>query len=807
MAKQVIITLITIMFFIDAAGAGSLPLGAQESSALRPMSAKLSGQDALEHTTLEAFRSAHLFINTDDIDFGEDDKITLLEMVKRYSRTSAARIGHPDDILMLIRERDGRIFQRNHFNDEIGNLVKPGECYWAVYTLPRPIPEADSYKENDYFVNKHPLSKEEHEMLDKEFEELGYRGIYGEESWSVLAGYWISANTSENFSELDLAKKLMRYFYVAFPDDSGWYRYLDRNKQFESVRHIMKSLLCYEEVEEWAQESVMLMYQMNYHKRSGKNTKDDFFGSYAIDFEFLLSLLVDNGTKAILPIAADTYADMYLERHDTVYKEKKAGMLNTAMVRLNDALIKKAVFFKALSCARLPSRFNNIVDRIKFASNYDEDFLKEIYDIIKYLCSVLTSKELKEFYLDINGENEITSVAIGLSLVFLLGDDDISAIFDMMSRESNMRIIENFLLLFCTQYRSQGPALDWRKSTKIMRRFIDFMIYIIPKHKVLLVEYADALENLIGFDTDYRKKELEALLIELLDDHKRDDIAEILSLLTLYKSKAAQEKVINIYLNSGSRYLKSSLIYLSKLQDSAYFDKAWKAIAEIIRLQGIDMEIEDITLIGKYAIAMLEHGIAKPGSLSRSQKSKIEAFFREYILSNDGAASKNRKNIPAITLDHVRMSLIVLLDIREAMDDLKPRIDQMWKACWDGLKPGIMRSLSFASSEQAYNTLFEISESLLLGEKKAHGFVSHVFADSIKDINVEIKKRLAKELAKSLAAFFRESDIGDEKRELFKYLFEKIVFWNKDAALEIIATGNWENVDLTHLDVVVWGGR
>ncbi len=740
--------------------------------------AEVAGKD----TFLEDFHKKQLFISTDELGLEEGERITIKEMLERFAVKRPRRLEDPDSVLVILSERDRRFIYKQKFDNM---NARPGDFYWVVYAYPVFRTEAQFPVPQDIFMSLGMLTPQEEHSLTEQLEYLGHELYFKErdnlEGLNAFIDDWLEKNRG-GLSNLELAKKLLLYFHKSFDGFPYSFRRSSCNI-VEAIMAVLRRLAEDKKVTSWMAQLVKVAYV------SGEHLKTRFIalGSECIaEFEILLSVLIEKERKDIFSIAIHSLIE---RRYSGGRDEDKKNPFIVAMRASRPLDIKKAVFFKALES----ERSKELIVWRKGEDKY-KDIVKDIVFLIRYLLYIGPFD--KNSYLNLDHPNSLDA------LVRLNGTCDrltsgslcrevVSALLDALQREEN-HIIREKLFLFLNS--TSGSDIIGH-SEDLSHKWIDIFIYLVSKHRLHIISSYRTIE-IMEKHPDYRRQELEEVLLKLLDDVERDDISQILSMLRACKSSRAQETLIKHYLRKDSPYYKDALFYMIMIKDPSYFDKVWSFILDLESER--QFEAEEIFLIGWYCAELLQ--LEDEKRLDKRERSEIMDFVKRNILSKDFKDFINwtKKSSPPHCnylwpvhgkrwLGSKWIILAGLLGREDKLGQLKEIAEQpVGTQEWT---EELLQSLSLFSSEESYAILSRFSASLLDAEGLQNEKLCDFLEEPVTNADKAQKRRLFIELI--------DTSITNQLRDWFASLVEYFIYSDPEGALGVLKSGKWSDVDLS----------
>ena len=772
------------------------------SQSLRPISSRnnglaIGGKENLS-PFLEQFHDKHTFINTSDIGMAEEEKISIREMLIRYAAAHPDRLEDPESVLVLVCENDGKVILKHMFADISKHVVSKGEYYWVTFAYPSFNMPDESTPDEELFPKSGDMTPKDMGRMKTWLEDVaGYlvsgrgpvKGLLESTSGS-MSGHATDENSDNaadgDSPELKLAKRLMLY-YVKSSDDIG------SHSDKKAIFHLMERLIKHKDVEAWAVEVLGVLYSRGHYK-----DKDRSF-SIGIhireEFELLLTILLgridflnEKTRQDILSIAVDLFIQMFKSRFDL----DDSNEFVKAMTSIDDPQIKKAVFLKILfsleyNAADIYSKESKYKELIKFFKPHQRPWLCQflVYEFLKYLLYVSPYDEVKYS----SGRNGSLMKQIGI-MINIFGEEAILQMMDLLVRESDTEL-QDKIFLFIEEHSWSHKAYRFDGMPK---RWIDILIYLGKSRRLHLVSVRWTKWDILSKYPDYRRQEMEELLVEMLKDPSRDDINSILVLLEKYRSSKAHDAVLSAYLKAGSSSLEAAIGYITTLADPEYFDRVCDSIESLLSSEE-KLSKYKMTDLSDYFVSVL---IYARDRLSPAQISRIEGFAQKHIFSRslEDILGDEDKYSSKEQIAQNWILLAGLLNREDKFEKIKGMAESLLTEA-KGLDSGlqtqlsepILQALLYYTSDESYEFL---ARSCLKLMGFGRGALYNFLRKGLNSVNIVRKRRLFAELL--------DMAVENQLRQPFNEIAHIFIFLDTEYAL-VQMKERWDDVDLSEVEL------
>jgi len=517
-----------------------------------------------ESPFMKRFNQDYEMIDTDELGVeGEEDAITMQTMIHRYSKDRPKS----DNFLALMDEKGNVRLNSSFASADDKDLVRRNEKYWVVFSYPG----LDDAKKNkvilkDLQADLSSVDAGQKEQLNSQFSKLGYIYKFDKEKWPDVAERWIEENTA-TLSSLELAKRLFVYLDKSV-DDTGE----KMDLILKGLYGILLTLLNEVKVERWLQNIVIAMYLDKSHV--------EFEGSdgafYTRQFVYILSVLIEHGNQAVLPIAMDVLFSSYRNPkddrdslHSRIDPLIKAGS-RSPLFPMKKALVAKSLTSHADSVF-LPENLTveELSRLMAFLLNDIGGFAVNAFDIPSLIKTEDDEyREAKQLPLPL----KIRQIVNKFRLKQPRENTDVqSEVFHTISQAQDKRTAERLLMLFSSH--------DFVLIKDPVRNYLDAFIVLFKEYQISLLDNPLIFHHVFGNNKEYRGDEIQELFLEALKDETRDDHFELMYILTSeYKNREVQQIIIERFLTTESSLIPASLSFLGQLKDPEYFDQAFPEV-------------------------------------------------------------------------------------------------------------------------------------------------------------------------------------------------------------------------------------
>ncbi|MFH1867467.1 MAG: hypothetical protein ABH843_00725 [Candidatus Omnitrophota bacterium] len=748
-------------------------------------------------TFLDEFHKDHLIVDTNEF-IKNGSRITIEEMFTRFSKKHPDKLKSPESVLLIICEDNGELISKEGFKKK-GKCVMKGQKYWVVYTYPHhkeqkfPAPEA-------VILKGAKLTVQDVEKMDNAISKFNslLREDGRKDACILLIEQLV---TSSKRSHLGMAKIIMLYISKKILEDEP----IDMPHYGIFLRGLLLRLMRDEAVEAMITQIIVRMYQ------GGEHHKSD--GEYSKAFDFLLSLLIDNGTKEIYPIAIHSLMELEVYSRDREFimsndafsvqweMVERLPLFVQSMLLSDEHDIREALILKSLDVfgkGYLPlmpvryaeERYGDVSDIV----------FKEIVPYISYISSA---------------DNEESSSRDGAcanagKLLWQFGQRTLIDFIDVIINEKSPLARERMFILLENAYGinsglySRIKIHDQWYGRQFSERFIDAILKLAMELKTpLRTRYLT--KAVLDIHPDYRREEVAATLSSLVKDRARTDISFLLDVLIDIKADNAKDIVASQFLALDSPLRDQALEYLTALKDPAIFEKVWPYIVEL-ESSADNLEYDDIHATGKYFCSVLEPN--PDAELTPEQKERIAAFAHRNIWDKEptGLPWDEYQNNSMMS---IWISLDGFIGTKERLSDLESLARHV-NEHKDWIAPIVLALIRF-QSEEAESRLYSLAEDILALEMNGWGLMRELEKVYDADLTSEqIRRRreffrciLKAQLNRRREFFTHIIDLSvlNELKDKFEKVFELFVFRDTEGALEALETERWFDVDISDVDL------
>ncbi|MFH1867971.1 MAG: hypothetical protein ABH843_03270 [Candidatus Omnitrophota bacterium] len=808
--KRIITFLITVALVAQS----SAP-----SYALRP--ASTANSDKLPD------ENKKIIIDTKELGLKAKQQITVSDMLERFSKKHPDILADPLSVLVVMRQQDARLTFKTDFNNQRECPVKVGETYQVAYMHRRLILNKNLPLPRGIWVCLGGLTPKEKGMFEKLLEAVG-KLLKRDASYTyarLLTEKWIEKEESEGISKLEFTKKLLVYYYKEFK-----YKLRRYEDDVTGLYYLLATLMEDKDVESFISQLVKAYYAQG----DDAITERDSYGGekvYIDDFDFLLSLLVEQDDSDIRSIAIhavmDTagfeksYSDTFMDIH-----EGKLPLFAQGMIHSNRISFNRAIILRLLQNEHSEKLFTRSSAVAKSGFLKDPFMRALVREMFRY--DTFSKKKDENGIMAFGQHYTLDRLA---RIIEKIGEPAVFDFMDMVLEEKDRDVVEKmayFLDRLAWLFYVTGKDKSLRDSIiskelseEFCQKWVDMIIYLAKKHKIILRQ-TKYVKGIIEDVLDYKRGRLKnALVFSLLEDDKRDDIWFILDILELYKFEETREIVIKKYLKKDSPHLKAAIRYLYRHKSAKDFDDVWRFLSE---LESTTKKIDNALLagIGRYFVAMLE--LRDEEGLKSEQKDKIRCFTERHILNQNMTvllkSLKDEKysgdlspeSLPDESIDYTdRIYFIRVWLLLAGYFNKDDRSAEIMQASERSLKfqnilDVSLQALLSLNSDETYGYLRDFAISILLDEKESH--------DNLVDPAgglIEPKETVCNMLQKNIAGadparrrklFIDMIDIAilNQSRKVFDTLLHAFISTDPKGALDTLRSGKWADVDLSNID-------
>ncbi|MBF0479490.1 MAG: hypothetical protein HQL26_08405 [Candidatus Omnitrophica bacterium] len=767
--------------------------------------------------------STNIFINTDDI-VNSGEKITIREMLKRFAISEKApKNFDPQAVKIIIRERDQQAFTDSMFDmksifHQNDLLVNKGEYYYILYSYPpfqqdKKLTNLQIDNPEEYFdafgsMNA-PTVKEYNEAF-KSLANTKYRSedvrTYtikdpqiqdGKFSFTFIKGTGqvkgkTKINLSANQTKQQIAHRIFAYFRKMF-EKVTFYDFQDGERdKFMAMFQVFRLLMDDKEVRKWVMDSIIALYQSKmYAIGRGYHTE------FNKEFDFLLSLAIDNGIKEIKPIAMDCILSegSYSKSSSTHY----GSLFINFIAASSDEdyhlmfLLKSLNRFTVDHVTHLELILNHYimeylgVERNSLWKIDDEPTIEFFFENLRYICGLADTDDNLIFH------NERLLLRISGIFSELCKNDKIAKrLLKMIREEKNFRVAQNLF-----QFGVQGIYIEYSTDPRLTVDYIDTAIQLFKTTPLDVAYFFNEFmthQDREGSDKydlrrEYRRDELIDLLVKHLinidfqDDSKSQTLQNIFSILIAYQSPVGQPSALK-FLDKKSPHFVEAFKYFIEVGDPRFFEEVWKQIT-IMESSGLN-EVK-LNTIGNYLLSVLK--LEGEFALTSEQRVKINSFVEKYIFN------QNEKNGKILKL---WISFVGELHREDKLEELRALSR---KAGNKDCERTIMESLSLLSEKEAQEFLkiYVMSiwaKSDIEEKRKVYGFIKSPARQS----NMQQRRALCRLLLNTA--------ISTNDSQLLDWILTGFIDGDPNGAADLLDTGVYDNYDLSDVDLGHhWGVR
>ena len=711
---------------------------------------------------LEEFYKKHKFIDTNTLGLKDGEKISIEEMLKRFSAHNSEVLPDFESVLAIADDSGYVSFKGDDISGWKRLEVGADKHYWILYEYKRYTAAENLQIAQDVFISLGDLTPAEQERMQSEFDELGERldetGVRRDRYDPQAAEKFIESKI-EGGSKVDLVKKVILYFNKDFKNIPGHSsRYEDRDR-FNAVKKVVQGLMKDEEVRKLIVTFVSSMYLSGSYKRKNGRSID---GAYVKEFELLLPFLIWEGELSVLPMAVHCFMEGNY-RHTNDY----VGYFIPSLFRSPDnRTMLEASVIKSFDMSK-GTHFHD-VDKVE--TEFIDFLVKEVASYVM-LTMEDQSKESMPYSGGRMGSDYLPMYLKIISIISSLGPQAKLAFFKHVTEVGNKTIAERLLSCYIS---SQDAYLHYEKNEDVKNAFVDALLFSLKENDFYLHQISYHIIEFIKKNHNFRRDEIESTTLLLLEEETREDTYYLLEILKIYNSSTAQQLIVDKYLRPDSESFGSALSYMIHVADVSFFDSVWDSIEQSLIAEGFDER--ELKPIADYAVKMLS--IEGEGGLTQTQRERIETFASKHVFIRDDLLDRFG------TLGTSWILLAGELDAEDMLDKIKELRNKD-----NAPNSELLTGLSLMSSAEANSLTHRLAQELFAKDSKGANGLSKFLGSAERKKNQDIRRELFAEII--------DASVDNELKDAFDAHLHSFIFSDPEGATEQLTAGRWENVDLS----------